>query len=119
MTYQIEIGDEVKYNDKVFTVLGFAASEDDDGYPLIELTWNPEYMAVPRNTLTIITKIEEVEYDVLTCFNEPIDNLLSGISSIEICRKTKMATIVDKDRGLSFLSFDLIKRLYDKIENIK
>jgi len=67
MHNQIDIGDKVNCDGKEYTVLGFAASEDDDGFPLIEIAWNDQdasptgYLAVPRSDLIKMVKVEEVE----------------------------------------------------------
>jgi hypothetical protein len=56
----IVVGSTVEYQGKEYTVLGYAASEDDKGRKLIEIAWNDYavsptgYLAVPRDELRVI-----------------------------------------------------------------
>ncbi len=55
----IAIGWEVEYEGKKYTVLGYTASEDEDGAKLIEIAWDDYnvsptgYLAVPRKDLKV------------------------------------------------------------------
>ena len=56
----IGIGWEVEFEGKKFTVLGYAAAEDEDGTKMIEIAWDDfsvsptGYLAVPRKSLKVI-----------------------------------------------------------------
>jgi hypothetical protein len=48
----MEIGDEVIYKDRRYEVLGYAASEDDQGNKLIEIAWD-DYNISPTGYLAV------------------------------------------------------------------
>lgn len=63
-----KVGDKVEYKGDHFIVLGFAASEDEKGKKLIEISWNDYghsptgYLAVPEKMLKK-TKVPEKNTD--------------------------------------------------------
>lgn len=56
----IGIGWDVEYEGRKYTVLGYAASTDEDGARLIEIAWSDYtasptgYLAVPRKDLKVL-----------------------------------------------------------------
>ena len=62
----MEIGWRVEYQGKSYRVLGFAASEDDNGQKLVEIAWNDYgasptgYLAVPRDELKVLSRIKAI-----------------------------------------------------------
>jgi hypothetical protein len=49
---KLEIGQSVIFEDRKFTILGFAASKDINGNPLIEIAWN-DFSVSPTGYLAV------------------------------------------------------------------